>query len=168
MRLWLLRHAKSAWDRPGTDDQDRPLSPRGERDAERMRRYLDDEHTGPALVLCSSAIRARRTLEVVAPALRGEPDIRIEPELYTFDATVLLARLRAIGAAGEPVMLVGHNPAIHELALDIVGSGEGLAAMSAKYPTGALAEIEVAGDTWGTLEERMGRLLRFVRPRDLA
>lgn len=133
-----------------------------------MRRYLDGEHADPTLVLCSSATRAQRTLELVVPALRSEPDIRIEPELYTFDVTVLLARLRAIGAAAEPVMLVGHNPAIHELALDIVGSGEALAAMAAKYPTGALAEIEVAGDTWGTLEERTGRLLRFVRPHDLA
>jgi len=133
-----------------------------------MRRYLDGEHADPTLVLCSSATRARRTLELVVPALRGEPDIRIEPELYTFDVTVLLARLRAIGAAAEPVMLVGHNPAIHELALDIVGSGEGLAAMASKYPTGALAEIEVAGDTWRTLEERTGRLLWFVRPHDLA
>lgn len=132
-----------------------------------MRRYLDVEGADPALVLCSSAARARRTLEIVAPALRGEPDIRIEPELYTFDATVLLARLRAIGAAAEPVMLVGHNPAIYELALDIAGSGEALAAMAEKYPTGALAEIEVGGDTWGELEEGTGRSIRFVRPRDL-
>lgn len=133
-----------------------------------MRRYLDGEDVNPALVLCSSATRARRTLELLAPALRGEPDIRIEPEVYTFDATVLLARLRAIGAAAEPVMLVGHNPAIHELALEFAGSGEALADMTEKYPTGAIAEIVVAGDTWGTLEERTGRLLRFVRPRDLA
>jgi phosphohistidine phosphatase len=168
MRLWLLRHAKSAWDRPGINDHDRPLSPRGERDAERMRRYLDGEDAEPVLVLCSSAARARRTLELVGPALRGDPDIRIEPQLYTFDATILVERLRAIGAAVEPVMLVGHNPAIQELALNLTGSGEAFAALTEKYPTGALAEIDVAGDTWGGLEERMGRLIRFVRPRDLA
>jgi len=148
-------------------DHDRPLSPRGERDAERMRRYLDDEEAGPALVLCSSARRTLRTLELVAPALRGEPDIRIEPELYTFNATVLLTRLRAIGPDAEPVMLVGHNPAIHELALNVAGSGEAIATLAAKYPTGALAEIEVAGDTWGVMEEGSGSLIRFVRPRDL-
>lgn len=164
----MLRHAKSAWDRPDIGDHDRPLSPRGERDAERMRRYLDGEDAGPALVLCSSATRARRTLELVAPSLPREPDIQIEPELYTFDATVLLARLRAIGATAQPVMLVGHNPAIHELAIDVAGSGEALATMAKKYPTGALAEIEVAGDTWGVLELGVGSLIRFVRPRDLA
>lgn len=133
-----------------------------------MRRYLDGEDADPALVLCSSAMRARRTLELVAPALRGEPDIRIEPVLYTFDATVLLARLRAIGATTEPVMIVGHNPAIYELALGIAASGEALGAFAEKYPTGALAVIEVAGETWVNLEEGAGRLIRFVRPRDLA
>jgi phosphohistidine phosphatase len=167
MRLWLLRHAKSAWDQPGLDDHDRPLSPRGERDAERIRRYLDGEVVDPALVLCSSATRARRTLELVAPALRGDPDIRIEPELYTFDASVLIARLRAIGATARSVMLVGHNPAIQELALELVGSGEALAPLAEKFPTGALVEIDVKGDTWGGLVEKSGRSIRFVRPRDL-
>jgi phosphohistidine phosphatase len=168
MRLWLLRHAKSSWDEPDLADHDRPLSPRGERDAERMRRYLEGVDADPALVLCSSALRARRTLELVAPALRGDPDIRIEPELYTFDATVLLARLRAMGTTAEPVMIVGHNPAIQELSLNIVGSGKALPAMAEKYPTGALAEIEVTGDSWGGLEDRTGRLLGFMKPRDLA
>jgi phosphohistidine phosphatase len=167
MRLWLLRHAKSSWDRPELKDHDRPLSPRGEAAAKRMRRYLDGEDVRPALVLCSSARRTLRTLELISPAIRGEPDIRIEPELYTFDATVLLSRLRAIGAGSESVMLVGHNPAIHELALDVAGSGEAIATLVAKYPTGALAEIEVAGDTWGVLEQGTGSLIRFVRPRDL-
>ena len=168
MRLWLLRHAKSSWDEPDLADHDRPLSARGERDAQRMRRYLEDEVADPALVLCSSASRARQTLELVTPALRGDPDIRIEAELYTFDATVLLSRLRAMGTTAEPVMIVGHNPAIQELSLNIVGSGKELAVMAEKYPTGALAEIEVTGDTWGGLEVTTGSLLRFVRPRDLA
>ena len=133
-----------------------------------MRRYLKGEDLAPALVLCSTALRARRTLELVASSLRGAPDIRIEPELYTFDQTVLVARLREIGGIAEPVMIVGHNPAIHGLALGVAGSGEALAVMAEKYPTGALAEIEVAGSTWGGLEEGSGRLIRFVRPRDLA
>ena len=133
-----------------------------------MRRYIEGEDADVALVLCSSAARARRTLELVTPALRGGPDIRIEPELYTFDAKVLLARLRAIGATEEPVMLVGHNPAIHALALDLAGSGEGFASMAEKFPTGALAEVQVSGDNWRGLEESTGRLVRFVRPRELA
>ncbi len=133
-----------------------------------MRRHLEGEDLAPALILCSTALRARRTLELVTPALRGAPDIRIEPELYTFDQTVLMALLRAIGGTAEPVMIVGHNPAIHELALGLAGSGEALAVVAEKYPTGALAEIEVVGSTWGDLEEGSGRLIRFVRPRDLA
>ncbi len=133
-----------------------------------MRRHLQGEGLAPALVLCSTALRARRTLDLVAPAFNGAPDIRLEPELYTFDQTVLLARVREIGGISEPVMIVGHNPAIHGLALGVAGSGEALAVMAEKYPTGALAEIEVGGSTWGDLEEGSGRLIRFVRPRDLA
>jgi len=61
MRLWLLRHAKSSWNDPGLKDRNRPLAPRGERAADRMRDYLDTEGIGPALVLCSSALRTRQT-----------------------------------------------------------------------------------------------------------
>ncbi len=133
-----------------------------------MRRHLEGADLAPALILCSTALRASRTLELVTPALRGAPDIRIEPELYTFDQTVLMALLGAIGGTATPVMIVGHNPAIHELALRLAGSGEALAVMAEKFPTGALAGIEVAGSTWGGLEDGSGRLIRFVRPRDLA
>ena len=95
MRLWLLRHAKSSWDDDRLADVDRPLAPRGERAAAAMATYIDGAAIRPDLVLCSPAIRARQTLERVQASL-GEPDIVIDPELYTFDPLPLLARARTV------------------------------------------------------------------------
>ena len=93
MRLWLLRHAKSSWEDTGIPDEERPLAPRGQQAADRMRDYLVAEGIEPQLVLCSSAVRARETLARVLPGLGSELQMLIEPELYTFDAEVLLHRL---------------------------------------------------------------------------
>ena len=109
MRLWLLRHAKSSWDEPELDDRDRPLAPRGEQSADRMRDYVLAEGIRPAVVLCSSALRTRQTLARVLSALGPELEVHIEPGLYTFDAASLLERVRAI-PDGVSAMLIGHNP----------------------------------------------------------
>jgi phosphohistidine phosphatase len=132
MRLWLLRHAKSSWSDAGLRDEDRPLAPRGERAADRIRDFLDAEGIHPELILCSSALRARETLGRVFPALGTEVEIRIEPGLYTFDADVILDRLGHISSDVTSVMLVGHNPAIQDLAERIADRGDGLHDLSGR------------------------------------
>ncbi len=166
MRLWLLRHAKSSWDDTGLPDVERPLAPRGQEAADRVRDYLVAESIEPQLVLCSSATRARETLARVLPGLGTELQILIEPELYTFDADVLLGRLSRVPDDVASVMLVGHNPAIEELAVRIADRGDALHELSEKYPTAGLAEIEFPRGTWSSIEP--GVLTRFVTPRDLA
>jgi phosphohistidine phosphatase len=166
MQLWLLRHAKSSWGDPDLADQDRPLAPRGERDAVGMRAYLDQEAIRPALVLCSSGLRARQTLAGVLTGLGTELDVRIEPGLYTFDATSLLERLQAIpGGDVSSVMLLGHNPAIQDLTLLLAGRGSALGDVQGKFPTCALAEIELPPMPWNDVGPGMGTLTRFVTPR---
>src|SRR5207247_5287517 len=97
-RLLLLRHGKSSWDDPGIADHDRPLAPRGRRAAKSMGEHLRRESIRPVLVLCSSAVRARETLDAVAPT--GE--VRIEPELYGAPWDELLDRLRRVpGGVGS-------------------------------------------------------------------
>ena len=167
MHLWLLRHAKSSWDDPSLDDEDRPLAPRGERAADLMRDHLAVEVINPELVLCSSALRARQTLARVLPALGTALEVRIEPSLYAFDVGVLLDRLRRVSADVASVLLVGHNPAMQELAERIADRGERLDDLSRKFPTGALAEIAFGLDSWIDLAERPGELVRFVVPREL-
>lgn len=167
MRLWLLRHAKSSWDDPGLDDEDRPLAPRGERAADRMREHLEVEQINPELVLCSSALRARQTLARVLPALGTTLEVRIEPALYTFEAGALLDRLSRVAANVGSALLVGHNPAMQELALRVADRGDRLDELTRKYPTAGLAEIVFRSDSWLDLAERRGELARFVVPREL-
>jgi phosphohistidine phosphatase len=149
VRLYLLRHAKSSWDEPGLADHDRPLAPRGRRAAKAMGRYLREQGIEPDLILCSSATRARQTLERL-----GLPGARIEPGLYGADA----ATLRRFIPKAASAMLIGHNPGIHDLAVSLARSGPRVPELAAKFPTGALATLEL--DT--------GELIDFVRPRDLA
>src|ERR671923_1158092 len=136
-RLFLLRHAKSSWKDEGLADRDRPLAGRGRRAAKVMARHLQEEKISPALVLCSPARRTRETLEAVSPS--GE--VRIEDELYGASEAELLERLRRVPEAIESVMLIGHNPAIEELALGLASRGERLEDVERKFPTGALATL---------------------------
>jgi phosphohistidine phosphatase len=164
--LWLLRHAKSSWDDPALADIDRPLAARGIRAAGAMAAYLTDADIRPDLVLCSAGLRARQTMATVLPSLGGALDVNVRPDLYTFDSDVLLQHLRGLGDDLSTVMLVGHNPALHELALTLCGRGEGLDRLRSKLPTGALAGIRLPG-SWRALGEVRGELVSFVTPRDL-
>jgi len=169
-RLWLLRHAKSSWDDRELDDRDRPLAPRGERDAERMGSQLAGTQVRPSLVLCSAALRARQTLARILPFLGDDLDVRIEPGLYVFDPYPLLRRLRDVADDATSVLLIGHNPAMQELTLtltaeDDVGLRQGLAT---KFPTGALAEIELRVEAWRDVAPGAGTIVRVVLPRALA
>ncbi|MGA9856895.1 MAG: histidine phosphatase family protein [Solirubrobacteraceae bacterium] len=159
-RLLLLRHAKSSWDDPSLADHDRPLAPRGRKAGKRIRAYLRREQVDVALVLCSSARRARETLDLVAPP----GAIRIEPELYGAAAEELLERLRHVPDEIDAVMLIGHEPAIRELAITLVGDGSELA--DRKFPTAALATLTFSGP-WGALAPEHAQLVAFISPREL-
>jgi phosphohistidine phosphatase len=160
-RLFLLRHAKSSWDDRTLADHDRPLAPRGRKAAKRIGAYLRREQIHIALVLCSSARRARETLDLVAPS----GAIRIEREVYDARADELLERLRRVPDDVDAVMVIGHEPAIRELAVGLVEGGRELA--ERKFPTGALATLTFTGP-WSTLEPEHAELAAFVTPRELA
>ena len=166
VRLWLLRHAKSSWDDPDMKDVERPLAPRGARAADRMRDYLDAEEIRPELVLCSSALRTRETLARILPGLGSELTLRIEPSLYSFDADALLQRLREVPADVGSAMLIGHNPAMQELASVLAAEGDRLDELRRGFPTAALAEVDLGG-SWRKLAPGTGRLTRFIVPHEL-
>jgi phosphohistidine phosphatase len=165
-RLFLLRHAKSSRKDTSLADHDRPLAGRGRRASKAMGEYAHDHAIEPALVLCSSATRARQTLDGVAPGLGNSPEVRIESELYEASATGLLSRLQRVADSVPSVMLIGHNPSMERLALDLANGGPKLADLDDKFPTGALATLEFDG-TWSSLEPDSARLVGFVKPRDL-
>jgi phosphohistidine phosphatase len=167
VRVWLLRHAKSSWRDESLPDIERPLAPRGEEAATRIARYVAAEGIRPQLVLCSPAVRARSTLEAVLASLGG-PETRVEPDLYTFDAGPLVERLRAVPDTIGSVMLVGHNPAMQSLAVWLARAGDRLGELVAKFPTGALAELEVDATSWAAIGPGGAVLTRFVPPRELS
>lgn len=164
-RLYLLRHAKSSWDDPSLDDHDRPLARRGRRAAELIAEHLQRERIAPSLVLCSSALRTRETLERVLPEL-DPASVRVERRLYGASAEELLARLREVPGGVGSVMLVGHQPAIQELALRLAGEGSELDRVRRKFPPAALATLVVSGD-WSGLDWGAAELAAYVRPKEL-
>lgn len=165
-RLVLLRHAKSAWDDPTLRDRDRPLAPRGRKAAKRVARWTRKHGIRPQLVVCSSAVRARQTLERVLPGL-GDPAVWIEVALYAATAETLLARVRALPEEADEVMLVGHNPGVMDLALLLAAPGRNRKRAQVNVPTGALVELELEAARWAEVSPGEARLTRFVVPREL-
>jgi phosphohistidine phosphatase len=165
-RVYLLRHAKSSWKDVSLADRDRPLAGRGKRAAKATADHLEAEKVRPDLVLCSPARRTRETLELVASVL-GEVEVMFEPGLYGATETELLERLGALPEEVDSVMIIGHNPGLEELALTLASEGAELPRMREKYPTGALATIDLPADLWSTIEPGTGELVAYVRPGDL-
>jgi phosphohistidine phosphatase len=164
-RLHLLRHAKSSWDDASLPDHDRPLSPRGIRAAEQMRRWLDDNDVRPGIALCSTAVRTRETLEHVLPALGG-PRVIVEAGLYHASAESLLEHVYALPDETGEAMFVGHNPGLERL-VRLLAEPSALHDTMEKFPTGALATLESAGRTWRELQPGSMTLTGLVLPRTL-
>ena len=166
-RLYLLRHAKSSWDDPTLADHDRPLAPRGRRAAKVIAKHLGRKGISPELVLCSPSRRTRQTLKRLAPRLGKNADIRIEPELYAASAPVLLEVLHEVPDEIESVMLIGHNPGVQDLALSLAGAGSEIPRLRNRFPTAALATLELNG-SWRELAPGSAELVSFVKPKELS
>jgi phosphohistidine phosphatase len=165
-RLYLLRHAKSSWKHERLPDHDRPLAGRGRRAAKAMAGHLREQAIEPELVLCSTATRARETLERIRAAL-GDGEVRVERELYRAGPAVLLARLHEVPDAVGSVMVIAHNPGLEDLALLLARREARVRELEAKFPTGALATLALRGSDWAGLDRASADLIAFVRPRDL-
>jgi phosphohistidine phosphatase len=168
-QLLLLRHAKSSWDTAGVPDRDRPLNARGRRSAAAMRGAMRDLGLAPDLILLSTAKRTMETMSALEP---WDDTPLIEPldDLYLASEALLLGTLQAVAETVRTVLLIGHNPGMHELAVlltDRRASAEKLVrGVRDGFPTGALAEFSVTGP-WSRLGAGGGRLMRFLTPRML-
>jgi phosphohistidine phosphatase len=163
--LYVLRHAKSSWADPMLEDRLRPLAPRGHRDAKRVAKHLRRLGCKPELVLCSSAARTRETLELLRPAV-GATKVIFEEELYAASCDELLARIRRVPDEVASVMLIGHNPGLHQLAVTLASAGDELERLEAKFPTAALAMLAVS-KSWSQLAPGDATLARYVVPKQL-
>ncbi len=165
----LLRHAKSSWEDPLLADIDRPLAPRGRRACETMGRYMRFADLRPDLVLSSPSVRTRQTVENVLPALDGDLPVTYEEALYHGRAEALMDRLRQVPDTVNSVLVVGHNPALHALAVSLAGRGAAdvMARLRAKFPTAGLATLVLEADHWRDLAPDACELHSFVVPREL-
>lgn len=165
--LHLLRHAKSSWREAGLDDRDRPLNPRGHRAGQLLGALLARQPL-PDLVLCSSALRTRETFEHLVHAYGRSPLVSIEDGLYLATARILLERIETVEDDVGTLLVIGHNPGLHELAVALArhGSRHDRARLAAKFPTGGLASFRLAGP-WHAIGHAPIALVSYVVPSDL-
>jgi phosphohistidine phosphatase len=162
-RLFLLRHAKSSWGDPTLADHDRPLAPRGRRATKAIRKHLEKNAVEIDLVLCSPARRTRETLERIEAAL-GRAAVELDPALYAAGEEALLERLREVPDEIGSALLIGHNPGLHDLVVRLAPDAPRL---REKFPTGALAKLELDSTSWRDLDRAESRLVDYVVPREL-
>jgi len=166
--LHLLRHAKSSWKFADLDDHDRPLNKRGKAAAAALAQHLLAGKVRPDLVLCSTALRARQTLDPLATALAPRRVI-LDRALYSASPQALLKYLRETPEEVREALLIGHNPALHELAL-LLGDPSALARLPGagdKFPTAAFASFTLKG-RWAALRPQTARLAAYLIPPPVA
>jgi phosphohistidine phosphatase len=168
-QLLLLRHAKSSWDDAVMPDRDRPLNQRGRRSAVAIRNAMRDLGLIPDLILVSTAKRTLETMNALEP-WDDTPLIEPMDDLYLASEALLLGVLQAVAETVRTVLLIGHNPGMHELAVLLAdpqaSAAKPLGQVRDGFPTGALVEFTVTGP-WSRLGAGGGRLVRFLTPRML-
>jgi phosphohistidine phosphatase len=164
--LYLLRHAKSAWDQP-LPDHERPLARRGSRDARAAGRLLADRGWRPDLVLCSTAVRTRQTWQRASAFGARAGAVRFVGAIYEASVDHLLALVRQTPDDVGSLMLIGHGPGLPGLAAALGSRPEpqdAWARMDRKYPTSGLAVLRLPG-RWADAAPGEAELLVFEVPR---
>jgi phosphohistidine phosphatase len=167
--LYLLRHAKSTHSSGRENDFERALTKGGRRVAHTVGAWMRDHDRVPALAIYSTAHRAAETWRLVSSALGAEIAGIAEEKLYLAAPESVFEMVIAVPDHHASVLIVGHNPGLHQLALVMAGAGapDDVARLDQDYPPGALTEIRFDIDSWSDLRPESGRLERLVFPRDL-
>jgi phosphohistidine phosphatase len=168
-RLMLLRHAKTERAEPGERDRDRKLTKRGRADAPTLGAYIAHHDLIPDLALVSPAVRAEETWDLVADAFAKSPRKETDDRIYNASPNKLL-QLAAEPRKANKLFIVGHNPGLHEFALQLIASGdiEAREQLREKLPTSGLVVMDLPIDDWAELRPHSARLERFVTPRLIA
>ncbi len=168
-RLLLFRHGKAERSEPGMPDRSRTLIDRGRKDAGKIGHYMASHALVPDRVLVSPADRARETWKCAASAFRPEPGALMAEQLYDATPHAVFAAIKETPAAVHTLLVVGHNPSLHELALMLIASGDidTRERLREKLPAAGLVIVDFAIDSWSKLHPQSGRLERFVTPKTL-
>ena len=171
LRLMLLRHAKTERVQRGQHDRERRLTKRGRADAANVARYMVSYCLVPDQVIVSPAQRTQETWALLAKAFSEGPNVVTDEHVYEASAEILIG---VIGKAheGRSLLVVGHNPSLHDLAVQLIGSGNATAReqLSENLPTSGLVVIDLQLERWSQLQPhpQAGPLERFVTPRFIA
>ena len=157
--LFILRHAKSGHDEP-VSDKERTLTPRGRKDAVRMGELARERNLLCDRVLCSTATRAKETLELFADGAKLRASVVFLDELYLAEPKAIVRAIRRDGGPAERVMVVGHNPGLEALVGELTTERTDL-------PTASYVEITLPLDDWAELDlDTAGRMRSMFRPKD--
>jgi phosphohistidine phosphatase len=163
--LILFRHGKAV---PHDDapDFERRLTARGERESAEMGRSLAADHIHPDVALVSPAARTRATWDA-AKGCFETVETRYDKALYLADADRLLRLIHRIEDSALTLIIVGHNPSLHDLAIDLAGYGDryALARLKDNFPTAADVKLEFECDHWADIAPHSARLDRFQTPK---
>src|SRR5476649_925609 len=166
-RLILFRHAKAEASEPGMEDHARVLVERGRKDAAKIGAYMVGHGFIPDKVVISPATRTQETWKYAAAAFRPSPAAMTAEAIYDATPHALLGVIKAAPAAAHTLLVVGHNPGLHEAALMLIASGdiEARERLREKLPTAGLIIVDFAFDDWSKLHPQSGRLERFINPK---
>ena len=166
--LYVLRHAKSDWGDSSLRDFERPLNERGWKAAKSMGRVMRERGIAPDLVLVSPAARTTETLARVEEGFGGKFETLEERSIYLAETETLIGLVRGAPAESDRLMIVGHNPGMHELVLVLSQGPHDVRVEAAeKFPTAALAEISFDVRDWTDVAPSTGQIRSFLKPRDL-
>ena len=161
--LVLLRHGKSSWENAGLRDYDRPLTPRGRGAAELMGEELRRRGLDFDAVLSSPARRATETLELFEPAFGKPLDIRFDEDVYAASWRTLLKIVQSAERKANRLLIVGHNPGLQNLAVELGGDAE----FARHFPTASVAAISLPVKSWRDVRSGAGTIDLFLKPKDV-
>ena len=164
-RITLFRHAKAETPSSQQDDFSRVLNTRGQRNADRMGRFIAENDLVPELVIVSSAARARETHEIAAHHWPDTPVIWLD-SIYEASATTIMAAIEAHGGDNGHVMVIGHNPGLTVLLMHMIDATATHANL-AYFPTSCVAVIGFDAETINQIDLESGRLYSLVRVAEL-
>ena len=157
----LFRHAKSDWNNTYSEDHERKLNKRGVRAAKTMGLYLRNINQIPEIVITSTAIRTKKTLEIAIKEGNWKSKVKMEKKIYNSSIKKLFNIIHKIEDIYTNVCLVGHEPTISAFIYETTKYS------IIKFPTASMAKIEFKIKKWKYINTNSGMLTWFKKPKEI-
>lgn len=168
-KLYLLRHGKAGWGNPADGDHGRTLDVSGLEDCGRLGAYVIENGINPDHIFCSSAVRAQETLETLMDAADKNWPVTNMREIYTAGPTELLDIIRSADDSINTLLIVGHNPTLHELTCAFTHDGPEVLRRTLKkqFPSGTIVGLKFDIERWQDITAASGTLISMDSPKDM-